>query len=562
MEHLLTCPVCYEPFDSDPSLYSAEEGRRTSRLPVFSHQCPHKICASCLNNTQIAAMSDQTERAATKNPPKWFKCPCCAQKTAFNAADMKVDLYACEWIRRLKRRPDLFNATSGSPGEENATDFHVPAESFLDMGSSRRACYFFQEGRKISVDMPGVSNPASEGMKNDAGQRKAIVASALQQGKSIEELQAVICQIMDAASTERFLADGAARRYQQCARIDASRRRNENTIAITCSGVPQSSRKRQSGCDLQEKSNIRDAEPSKKKSRRFCHVPECVKYSQGRRANGMCRSHFLEWQSSAKSESISCPSSTANSVAQCKETERVRGVDEVKKTAHELSILAVGSRVEIYWRLDKTYYPATIIAKDGRSENTFTITYDDGVTESIDLGTEMFNFLSNNNTAAPMTESIDSWTCTCGVVNPARMKRCPMPCMKWKVGFFAQKTHIDEPSLSEITLQNNVRNQKKANVTVGIDPGNRPTRGSEKQSMLSKVRIGSRVSIYWEPNRMYFPATVVSRDEEDGPYTFTFLYDDGDEETFDLSTDKFKLLDDAPPEAALAAINAACTANL
>ena len=56
---------------------------------------------------------------------------------------------------------------------------------------------------------------------------------------------------------------------------------------------------------------------------------------------------------------------------------------------------------------------------------------------------------------------------------------------------------------------------------------------------------------------MYFPATLVSRDEEDVPYTFRFLYDDGDEKTFDLSTDKFKLLNDDPPEAAIAAISAA-----
>ena len=75
--------------------------------------------------------------------------------------------------------------------------------------------------------------------------------------------------------------------------------------------------------------------------------------------------------------------------------------------------------------------------------------------------------------------------------------------------------------------------------------------------MLSKVGIGSRVSIYWEPNRMYFPATVIARHEEDSPYTFTYLYDDGDKEMFDLSLDKFQLLNDDPPEAAIAAISAA-----
>ena len=91
----------------------------------------------------------------------------------------------------------------------------------------------------------------------------------------------------------------------------------------------------------------------------------------------------------------------------------------------------------------------------------------------------------------------------------------------------------------------------------GCITGNRQTRGSEKQIMLSKVGIGSRVSIYWEPNGMYFPATVIARHEEDSPYTFTYLYDDGDKEMFDLSLDKFQLLNDDPPEAAIAAISAA-----
>lgn len=56
---------------------------------------------------------------------------------------------------------------------------------------------------------------------------------------------------------------------------------------------------------------------------------------------------------------------------------------------------------------------------------------------------------------------------------------------------------------------------------------------------------------------MYFPATVIARHEEDSPYTFTYLYDDGDKEMFDLSLDKFQLLNDDPPEAAIAAISAA-----
>ena len=96
------CPVCFEDFDYDASLFSSDEEKRSSRLPTLSAKCCHKICASCLNNMQLAAMSDQTERAATKNPPKWFKCPTCKEKTAFNAVDIKIDLYACGAIATIK----------------------------------------------------------------------------------------------------------------------------------------------------------------------------------------------------------------------------------------------------------------------------------------------------------------------------------------------------------------------------------------------------------------------------------------------------------------------------
>ena len=97
---LLMCPVCYDEFEHDLSRFTTEDERRSSRLPVGSHQCPHKMCASCLSDMQAVAISDKSARADT---PKWFPCPSCKKKTSFNAVDIQIDLYACGTVAALKK---------------------------------------------------------------------------------------------------------------------------------------------------------------------------------------------------------------------------------------------------------------------------------------------------------------------------------------------------------------------------------------------------------------------------------------------------------------------------
>ena len=139
MDNLLNCPVCYEPFDSDLSVFGSENERRESHLPVLSHQCPHKICAHCLNNWQLRAVSKRA-----KHLPKWFKCPCCAKKTAFDAEEMEIDTFACAMFAHVKA-----NGTTVQSSSENSirvgTKSIQSSEAFLGQGSARRTEYHHQQ---------------------------------------------------------------------------------------------------------------------------------------------------------------------------------------------------------------------------------------------------------------------------------------------------------------------------------------------------------------------------------------------------------------------------------
>ena len=60
--------------------------------------------------------------------------------------------------------------------------------------------------------------------------------------------------------------------------------------------------------------------------------------------------------------------------------------------------------------------------------------------------------------------------------------------------------------------------------------------------MASRVTVGTKVEVFWEDDDCFYPG-VVKEFNEDGKAHV--LYDDGDEETLDLSKEKFKIIDSA-----------------
>ena len=82
----------------------------------------------------------------------------------------------------------------------------------------------------------------------------------------------------------------------------------------------------------------------------------------------------------------------------------------------------------------------------------------------------------------------------------------------------------------------------------------RSTRRSDLNNRLEEVGVGTRVGIYWPLDHVFYPATIIAKHGR-WHHTYTFLYDDGEQESFDLSKhQQFQILDDEVPKEALAAI--------
>ena len=247
MDHLLTCPVCFEPFDSDLSIFVSEKQRRESHLPVLSHQCPHKICASCLNNWQHRAVSKRA-----KQLPKWFKCPCCAKRTAFDAEEMEIDTFACTMFAHVKAN----GSTVQSSAERHlvlGTNEMQSSESFLEQGSARRTEFYYHNHPTPAVEDADQTllvqhrSSRSRSTSSGASRRKRDLVSALDEGKDTDEIRTMLDREDALTSTERFLESGTSRRsmrvwsgyHEHCAELERTRWKCQG-----CGKINSSKRKR------------------------------------------------------------------------------------------------------------------------------------------------------------------------------------------------------------------------------------------------------------------------------------------------------------------------------
>ena len=118
--------------------------------------------------------------------------------------------------------------------------------------------------------------------------------------------------------------------------------------------------------------------------------------------------------------------------------------------------------------------------------------------------------------------------------------------------FFAKRTCKREANAKE-TREKAITSEDATN-NIGQAGPIRSTRRSDLIRRLEQVGVGSRVGIYWPLDKRHYPATIVAKHAR-WPHTYHFLYDDGEQESFDLSNHKaFQILDDAVPQAALDAI--------
>ena len=326
---LLRCPVCFDDFDHDPSLFSTDEEKRSSRLPTLSAKCSHKTCASCLNKWQLVAISKTSAKAKT---PKWFECHTCKEMTAFNAVDMKIDAGKCSDVAATRSlmasgstasepRP-IVALKNDEPECHDDTDDgggkFASAELILEAGAARRRmpqCHCSSEWRDGSDDniqrLAMAASITGTSHVPLVDRKRKFLETALEEGKSAQQLKDLIHQEEEMQSVEEFLGNSAPRR-----------------IANFHRDVHTHSKRR---------------EKKQKESKENCEA-----------SNGVI-------------------------IGSTRITRR-------SDLNNRLEQVGVGSRVGIFWPLDNVHCPATIIARHGRRwPHTYTFLYDDGEQESFDL---------------------------------------------------------------------------------------------------------------------------------------------------------------------------------
>ena len=77
-----------------------------------------------------------------------------------------------------------------------------------------------------------------------------------------------------------------------------------------------------------------------------------------------------------------------------------------------------------------------------------------------------------------------------------------------------------------------------------IDAASTGISSVHSSSLLSQVRVGTRVQVYWPDDDKYYPGRVTELIQtKNGPRLYKILYDDGDIETLDLSSQTFRVID-------------------
>ena len=224
---LLRCPVCFDDFDYDPSLFTTDEEKRSSRLPTLSAKCSHKICASCLNDWWVVAISDKSAKAK-KNEPKWFKCHTCKEKTAFNAVEVKFDTGKCSDIAAIRSLMSSGSIASEAqpivalknhePECDEDTDEeggkYASVERILEAGAARRRMpqYHCSSEWRFGSDDNIQRLTMTPSIASRVDRKRKFLETALEEGKSMEELKDLIDREEEMQSVEKFLGNSAPRR--------------------------------------------------------------------------------------------------------------------------------------------------------------------------------------------------------------------------------------------------------------------------------------------------------------------------------------------------------------
>ncbi len=183
-----------------------------------------------------------------------------------------------------------------------------------------------------------------------------------------------------------------------------------------------------------------------------------------------------------------------------------------------LSQIKVGSKISMYWPDDGKYYIVQLRKpskkqqmKEGmKQQHVYTLEYEgsDDIEKDVDVTNEAFKVLDEFGNVITFDHIQDAYERKEEPMNSKSSSKSPSP------------------------------------VPIHKKPS--------KESLLSKLKIGSYVSVYWPKDKEFYNATIsrpTKRSKKKNPtsscHIYTLHYDDGEiEENIDLSKEEFKLLDD------------------
>jgi hypothetical protein len=99
------------------------------------------------------------------------------------------------------------------------------------------------------------------------------------------------------------------------------------------------------------------------------------------------------------------------------------------------------------------------------------------------------------------------------------------------------RTCSAESSVSALEKYDTKEHGNEYEEGVIIDPDSDP---ATRSAVCSLIEVGSRVAVYWDHDKNFFPGTITDRSFRGKP--FFLEYDDGDEEWIDLRKHRFRLL--------------------
>ena len=68
------------------------------------------------------------------------------------------------------------------------------------------------------------------------------------------------------------------------------------------------------------------------------------------------------------------------------------------------------------------------------------------------------------------------------------------------------------------------------------------TKEDQKTKLLSQLRVGSRIEVWWTGDKKYYPGTVASRVPGGSEHEYFVHYDDGDHHDLDLKEERFRMI--------------------